>query len=123
MTPDARLRWRDILFSILNSYSQVFFSTSKLLAVFLVAISFFDYGAGIGGLVAVLVANALAWGMGYNAWFLRSGLYGFNALLSGLGVGLFYQPSWQVFVLIAITALICFFLTVVFQGEIGRAHV
>ena len=58
--------------------------------------------------------------MGYNAWFLRSGLYGFNALLSGLGVGLFYQPSWQVFVLIAITALICFFLTVVFQGVLGK---
>ncbi len=109
-----------ILNSILNSYSQVFFSTSKLLAVFLIAISFFDYGAGIGGLLAVMVANALAWSMGYNSYLLRSGLYGFNALLVGLGVGLYYQPSLQVLVLIAVTAFICFFLTIVFQGVLGK---
>ncbi len=111
---------KEILYSILNSYSQVFFSTSKTLAVFLVAISFFDYGAGIGGLVAVLIANTLAWGLGYNTYMLRSGLYGFNALLVGLGVGLFYQPSVEVYVLIAIAALTCFFLTVVFQGVLGK---
>src|SRR5690554_5570395 len=97
---------RKLLYPILNSYSQVFFSTSKILAGFLLVISFFDYGAGTGGLVAVVVANALAWGLGYNSWYLRSGLYGFNALLTGLGVGLYYQPSVQVFILIAITALI-----------------
>jgi len=55
------LSGKEIVQSILNSYSQVFFSTSKLLAVFLVLISFFDYGAGIGGLVAVIIANLLAW--------------------------------------------------------------
>jgi urea transporter/murein DD-endopeptidase MepM/ murein hydrolase activator NlpD len=111
---------KEILHSILNSYSQVFFSTSKTLAVFLVVISFFDYGAGIGGLVAVLIANALAWGLGYNSYYLRSGLYGFNALLVGLGVGLYYQPSPEVYILVAVTALFCFFLTVVFQGVLGK---
>lgn len=111
---------KEILHSVLNSYSQVFFSTSKTLAVFLVVISFFDYGAGIGGLMAVLIANALAWGLGYNAYYLRSGLYGFNALLVGLGVGLYYQPSPEVYVLVAVTALMCFFLTVVFQGVLGK---
>ncbi|MGD9931013.1 MAG: urea transporter [Mangrovibacterium sp.] len=111
---------KDVLFSVLNSYSQVFFSTSKTLAAFLVAISFFDYGAGIGGLMAVLIANALAWGLGYNTYFIRSGLYGFNALLVGLGVGLYYQPSPEVYVLVGVTALSCFFLTVVFQGVLGK---
>lgn len=111
---------KEIIHSVLNSYSQVFFSTSKTLAIFLVAISFFDYGAGIGGLLAVLIANALAWGLGYNASFLRSGLYGFNALLVGLGVGLYYQPSPEVYVLVAVTALMCFFLTVVLQGVLGK---
>jgi urea transporter/murein DD-endopeptidase MepM/ murein hydrolase activator NlpD len=111
---------KEIVHSILNSYSQVFFSTSKTLAVFLLVISFFDFGAGIGGLTAVLIANGLAWGLGYNAYYLRSGFYGFNALLAGLGVGLFYQPSVEVYVLIAVTALTCFFLTVVFQGVLGK---
>lgn len=112
--------YKQILKSILNSYSQVFFSTSKLLAVFLLLISFFDYGAGIGGLVAVIIANLLAWLLGYNKYFLVSGLYGFNALLVGLGVGLFYQPSPELFLLIAVAAVTSFFLTLVFQGVLGK---
>ncbi|HSO88184.1 MAG TPA: urea transporter, partial [Draconibacterium sp.] len=114
------LSGKEIVQSILNSYSQVFFSTSKLLAVFLLLISFFDYGAGIGGLVAVLIANLLAWLLGYNKYLLVSGLYGFNALLVGLGVGLFYQPSPELFLLVAVAAVTCFFLTIVFQGVLGK---
>ena len=114
------LSGKEIVQSILNSYSQVFFSTSKLLAVFLLLISFFDYGAGIGGLVAVLIANLLARLLGYNKYFLVSGLYGFNALLVGLGVGLFYQPSPELFLLVAVAAVTCFFLTIVFQGVLGK---
>ena len=116
----STLSGKEILESTLNSYSQVFFSTSKLLAVFLLFISFFDYGAGLGGLIAVLIANALAWFLGYNKYFFVSGLYGFNALLVGLGVGLIYQPSAEVFLLIAISAILSFFLTVVFQGVLGK---
>ncbi|MFA5328687.1 MAG: urea transporter [Prolixibacteraceae bacterium] len=112
--------WKGISNSILNSYSQVFFSTSKLLAFFLILISFFDYGAGFGGLIAVVVANLLAWGLGYNKYYLTSGLYGFNALLVGLGVGLFYQPSPELYLLVAISAVLSFFFTIVFQGVLGK---
>lgn len=111
---------RDVLFSVLNSYSQVFFSKSKLLAALLVLISFFDYGAGIGGFIAVLTANFLAWLLGYNKYLLQSGLYGFNALLVGLGTGLFYDPSVELYLLIIIAAITCFFFTVVFQGVLGK---
>ena len=111
---------KDILDSVLNSYSQIFFSTSKVLAAFLVLISFFDYGAGIGGLIAVAVANLLAYYLGYNTYFLKSGLYGFNSLLVGLGVGLAFQPSVELYVLVAISAITCFFLTIVFQGVLGK---
>ncbi|NOY95478.1 MAG: peptidoglycan DD-metalloendopeptidase family protein [Chlorobi bacterium] len=114
------LNGKDFLHSVLNSYSQVFFSKSKTLSVFLIVISFFDYGAGIGGLLSVLIANLLAYALGYNKYMLVSGLYGFNALLVGLGVGLFYQPSVQLYLLVAITAGTCFFLTIVFQGVLGK---
>jgi urea transporter/murein DD-endopeptidase MepM/ murein hydrolase activator NlpD len=119
MIPETN-RGRIFLYSILNSYSQVFFSTSKILAVFLLIISFFDYGAGIGGLLAVVIANSIARGLGYNTYMLRSGLYGFNALLAGLGVGLFYQPSLELYILISVTTITCFFLTIVFQGVLGK---
>jgi urea transporter/murein DD-endopeptidase MepM/ murein hydrolase activator NlpD len=114
------LKGKDIFHSVLNSYSQVFFSKSKVLALFLVLISFFDYGAGLGGLIAVLIANLLAWALGFNKYYLSSGLYGFNALLVGLGVGLFYQPSIELYLLVGISAVTCFFLTVVFQGVLGK---
>lgn len=111
---------KDILDSVLNSYSQVFFSTSKILATFLVFISFFDYGAGIGGLIAVLTSNLLAHFLGYNTYFLKSGLYGFNSLLVGLGVGLAYQPSLELYVLVVIVSITCFFLTIVFKGFLSK---
>jgi urea transporter len=111
---------KEILVSLLNSYSQIFFSTSKVLAVSLVIISFFDYGAGIGGFIAVAVANLLAYYLGYNTYFLKSGLYGFNSLLVGLGVGLGFQPSIELYVLVAVSAITCFFLTIVFQGVLGK---
>ena len=120
MEKNIKIGSKAVLFSILNSYSQVFFSTSKVLSACLVFISFFDYGAGIGGLIAVAIANALAWHLGYSSFYIRSGLYGFNSLLVGLGAGLIYQPSFELYVLIAIAAIICFFLTIVFQGVLGK---
>ncbi len=110
----------EALSSVLNSYSQVFFSTSKVLALCLLFISFFDYGAGIGGFIAVVIANLLAHFLGYNAYFRKAGLYGFNSLLVGLGVGLIFQSSFELYILIAIATTTCFFLTIVFQGVLGK---
>ncbi len=120
MGENLKIKIHDVLFSIINSYSQVFFSKDKILAILLVIISFFDFGAGIGGLIAVIIANLMAYYLGYNAYLLKSGLYGFNSLLVGLGIGLVYQPSIEVYILIAIAAVSTFFLTIVFQGVLGK---
>jgi urea transporter len=69
------LTGKEIISSILNSYSQIFFSKSKVLAVLLMVISFFDYGAGMGGFVAVIIANFIAWVLGYNKYNVSTGLY------------------------------------------------
>jgi urea transporter/murein DD-endopeptidase MepM/ murein hydrolase activator NlpD len=120
MEPSIRNKIIRITETVLNSYSQVFFSRSSLLAVFLVIISFFDYGAGISGLLSVIIANLLAYWLGYNEYYLKSGLYGFNALLVGLGIGLFYEPSVQLYILVVISAITCFLFTVVLQGVLGK---
>lgn len=120
MDKSTKILVRDILYSVLNSYSQIFFSTSKVLALLLVFISFFDYGAGIGGIIAVVIANMLAYFLGYNTYYLKSGLYGFNSLLVGLGIGLAFQPSVELYVLVAISAGTCFFFTIVTQGVLGK---
>lgn len=120
MEKHYRIISKEIIFTVLNSYSQVFFSTSKILAVVLLMISFFDYGAGIGGFIAVIVANLLAHFLGYNEHYIKSGLYGFNSLLVGLGIGLTFQPSIELYLLIAIAATTAFFLTIAFQGVLGK---
>ncbi|NPD85751.1 peptidoglycan DD-metalloendopeptidase family protein [Lentimicrobium sp. L6] len=120
MEKNIRIISKEIIFTVLNSYSQVFFSTSKILAIVLLLISFFDYGAGIGGLTAVIIANILAHFLGYNEYYIKSGLFGFNSLLVGLGVGLTFQPSIELFLLIAIASTTAFFLTIAFQGVLGK---
>jgi urea transporter/murein DD-endopeptidase MepM/ murein hydrolase activator NlpD len=115
-----KLNLKDFLLAVLNSYSQVFFSRSKVLAIILLIISFFDYGAGIAGLIAVIISSLLPFFLGYNKYYLNSGLYGFNSLLAGLGIGLFFQPSPELFLLVGIAAVTCFFLTIVFQGVLGK---
>ncbi|MBA4410274.1 MAG: peptidase M23 [Odoribacter sp.] len=120
MDKHIKIIGKDILYTVLNSYSQIFFSTSKVLAMFLVFISFFDYGAGIGGLIAVAISNLLAHYLGYNTYYLKSGIYGFNSLLVGLGIGLAFQPSFELYALVAIASITCFFMTIVFQGVLGK---
>jgi urea transporter len=108
------------LTSIVNSYTQVFFSNSRIFAVILIAISFFDFWAGMSGLIAVMVANGMAYLIGYNRQAIRKGYYGFNSLLVGLGLGVYYQPGPEFFIVLFFASLLTLFLTVGLEGVIGK---
>lgn len=100
----------------LNSYPQIFFSDNRLLAFFLVGVSFIDPLAGISGALAVAVSNVAAQSMGFSSWYLRKGYYGFNSLLVGLGFGLTFQPGFAFYLLLMTAALMTFFFTIAIQG-------
>ncbi len=106
--------------SLLNSYAQVFFSNNKLFALALVIVSFFDLYAGISGMLAVLISNAMAFLLGFNRFNIKAGYYGFNSLLVGLGVGVFFQPSIEFYVFLVFTAILTLFITVALEGVIGK---
>jgi len=106
--------------SILNSYSQVFFSNSPKFAVILIIVSFFDIFAGISGLIAVIVSNTVAYLVGFNRFNIKSGYYGFNSLLVGLGLGVFYQPGFEFFALLLFVSLFTLFVTIMLEGVIGK---
>ena len=94
------------LSSIANSYSQIFFSNSKTFALILFIVSFFDFWAGLSGVIAVMVSNILAYLIGFNRVSIRKGYYGFNSLLVGLGLGVYFQPGPAILLLLYIlTAL------------------
>ncbi len=108
--------------SILNSYAQVFFSDHRVFAVILIMVSFFDLYAGISGLLAVVVSNTAAYLIGFNTTFIKRGYYGFNSLLVGLGLGIFYQPSVEFYLLIFFTSLLTLLLAVMMEGVIGKYY-
>ena len=81
--------------TILNSYSQVFFSTNKILGAILLLVSFLDLWLGLCAVVSVLVANVVGYLLGYDRGSIIKGLYGFNSLLTGLAIATFFAPSWK----------------------------
>jgi len=109
-----------ILKGILNSYSQIFFSKSIIFSVLLMLVSFFDYMAGLCGILSILISNLIAFGLGFDRNKIISGLYGFNALLVGLGIGIYYEYSWLLFLILALASVFTFFISVVLEGIIGK---
>lgn len=106
--------------SILHSYTQIFFSNNFIFGIILILVSFFDYVAGISGMVSVIMANSAAYLIGFNRFNIKTGAYGFNSLLVGLGLGIYYQFTWEFFILLVFSTIFTLFLTILFEGIIGK---
>ncbi|WP_456376375.1 urea transporter [Lutibacter sp.] len=102
--------------AILTSYSQIFFTENKILATILLVVSFIDWWTGLSGLIAVLTAIGLSEVFNYSTEITRKGLFSFNALLVGLGIGTYFLPGIDVLLLIVVGGAIAFFSTVVLMG-------
>lgn len=120
MTKESKQKYSNITSSILNSYAQVFFSKNQFFAVILILVTFFDIYAGIAGLAAVVIANLTAVVMGMNHEKIISGSYGFNALLVGLGIGLYYQPSVEFYLILFFISILTLMITISLEGIIGK---
>lgn len=105
---------------ILFSYSQIFFSNKIYFAIVLLVISFFDIYAGLSGFFSVIVSNGFAYIIGYDRNKISLGYYGFNSLLVGLGIGVYFEPSFLLFFILFLFAIFTLFLTVTSEGIIGK---
>jgi len=118
--PSLKTVFPSFLPGVVNSYTQVFFSDNKVFAWVLLAVSFLDYRAGLAGVTAVAVTNTMA----YLDWApkvtIRKGYYGFNSLLVGLGLGVYYQPGPEFFLVLAFASILTLFLTLLAEGVIGK---
>jgi len=108
------------LSGVANSYSQIFFSDNKIFALILMVVSFFDIYAGLSGIIAVLVSNLMAYFIGLNRHNIKQGYYGFNSLLVGLGIGLYYDPGMAFFTFLIFASFLTLFFTVGLEGVIGK---
>jgi urea transporter len=111
---------REFTDSVLNSYSQVFFSTHRPFALLLLLVSFIDFYAGLFGLISVLTAVITGRMLGFNRLTIKSGLLGFNSLLAGLGLGIYFTPSVYLLIIVILASLFTFLISVSLQGVIGK---
>ena len=110
-----------VLPATLNSYSAIFFSTNKILATVILVVSFFNFFAGLSGLIAVLVSVLIANVMGLDKIQLKKGIFSFNALLTGLGMGTFFDPGYVYFSLLILAALLTLMLSVTLGNWLGKS--
>lgn len=106
--------------SILNSYSQVFFSTHRPFSVLIIIVSFFDVYAGLSGFIAVMTTSVAAFLLNFDKSTIAKGYYGFNSLLVGLGLGIYFTFSWYLLFILILASLFTFFISVMMQGVIGK---
>jgi urea transporter len=118
------LKYRDdirlFLKAIPNSYGQVFFSDQRLFALILMVVTFFDLYAGLLGFLSVFTTNLTGFLLGFDRKTISKGVFGFNSLLVGLGLGIYYQPSLHLFLVIVVGAILTLLIAVSLQGVIGK---
>ncbi len=99
---------------VLNSYSILFFSNSKAFGFLLLIVTFFKPFAGLAGLIATVFAIAVSIFSGLNKITIHKGLFSFNALMIGIGMGTFYNSGLAFWVLLFLAVL----LSVVLSGAL-----
>lgn len=102
--------------AILNSYSILFFLNNRWMALAVLAASFINFYAGMSGLVATTVAVVVAMLLGFNPTQLRTGIYSFNALITGIGLGTFFDPGIVFFVVLVLASLLTLIISVAMGG-------
>ncbi len=118
------LRSRDdmklFLKAIPNSYGQVFFSDQRLFAFILMVVTFFDLYAGLLGFLSVIITNLVGFLLGFDRRRISKGVFGFNSLLVGLGLGIYFEPSLHLILIIFMAAILTLLIAVSLQGVIGK---
>ncbi len=92
--------------SLINSYSQMFFSDNRTFAYLILLSSFINPYSGVAGLFAVLVSVIASLWLGFDKGFIRTGSYSSNSLMVGLAMGLYFNFSIKFFVILFVVSLL-----------------
>ncbi|MFD2200754.1 urea transporter [Shivajiella indica] len=106
--------------ALFNSYAQVFFSNNKWFGIILLALTFVDFNVGIHGLIAVSTALFTGYFLGLHEFNVRQGYYGFNSLLVGIGLSIYFQTGPLLLGLVIISGMLTVFVALAFEGILGK---
>lgn len=106
--------------TILRSYAQILFSRSRIVGGLLIVGTFLVPRAGLYGLVAVVGAFLVTRVFGLSDSLTRTGLFGYNALLVGLGCGVLFGSTVDALVLGAVGIVTAVFMTAALYSALGH---
>ncbi|MDD4428188.1 MAG: urea transporter [Paludibacter sp.] len=109
-----------ILPAVLNSYSVIFFLNNRSMAIAVMLATFLNFYAGLSGLVAVIIAVLLANSLGFDKVQLRNGVLSFNALITGIGLGTYFDPGIVFFTLLALSSVLTLIISVALGGRLFK---
>jgi len=104
---------KNLSHSLFNSYSDIFFIKGVLSGVIILAITLLNYNAGISGILSIIAAYLVARLLGYQAVFLSTGYFTYNALLVGLAIGYMFEISVLSLLMIIIAGSLTMIITIV----------
>ena len=90
-----------------------------MLAGLVLLVTFFNPGAGASGLLAVIFALGVSHFTGLNKYLIQTGIYSYNALLLGIGMGTFYEMGTAFFLLFFVAVLFTVILSAVLQSRLS----
>lgn len=105
MTKQLKIYLSASLEGLINSYSQVFFSKNKVFGTCLLLVSLFNIQAGLVGILCVLISQLLSFYLHNNTESIKSGLFSFNSLLVGIGIGSIYELNISSIFLVTVASI------------------
>ncbi len=109
--------------AIIASYAEILFLQNAKYGIVLLLISFFNVNVAVSGLIAIIVVLAFAHFIRMEAAFLENGFYIYNPLLVGMSVGYLFQVSFVSIILISMSSVFTFLLTMVLYKFLAKASV
>ena len=116
-------RYRYFGRGVLNAYSQVFFSENPYSAILILLATFLVPGAGLAGLLGVVISILLASWFGQDKSVISKGILSYNVLLVTLPVGLYFKigMAWMLTVIFA--SILTFFITIALKGWSAKQRI
>ncbi len=105
-----------LLDTLLLGYSRIFFAENRLLGAFVLAATLTAPLQGLFGLLGGALSSLSAFLLGMDRTSVGKGIYGFNGILAGLGIGYYFTPGPAAVLLLMAAALLLTLSTVLLNN-------
>ncbi len=123
MRPEKVKKYTIFFEETVRAYAEIFFLHGAGIGTILLLLTFFNPNVALSGLVAVVTVLAFAKFIDMNRDFIRSEFYIYNPLLVGMSIGFIFELTFISVILIILSTLFTFLLTMVLYTIFLKASV